>query len=116
MRTISRLIVIVMILALGVASASTVPMGAASAKSGIAMSDMDCCPAGSTPMPDCQKDCPYLVLCATKCAPSATVSDFQMLFSQIGVSEVGFGPDAGHVGELIRPPAPPPRIQDMADA
>jgi len=105
-----------MILALGVTSASTTPMGVASAKSGIAMSDMDCCPAGNTPMPDCQKDCPYLALCSAKCAPSVTVSVFQMLFSQVGVREIGLGQDADHAGQLIRPPAPPPRIQDMADA
>ena len=116
MRTISRLITILMILVLGVASPSTTAMGEASGKSGIVMSDMDCCPAGNSPMSDCQKECPYLALCAAKCAPVAMASDFRMLLFQVRISEIGYFQGSDRVGQVIRPPAPPPRIQDMADA
>ena len=116
MRTISRLIAILMILVLGVASASTTPIGGASENAIVAMTDMDCCPAGNAPMSDCQKDCPYLALCAAKCAPGAMVSDFQVLFFQVGFNQIRFYHGSDHVGQVIRPPAPPPRIQDMADA
>ena len=116
MRTISRLIAILMILVLGVASASTTLLGGASANAIVAMTDMDCCPTGNTPMPDCQKDCPYLALCAAKCTPGAMASDFQTLFFQVGSNQIRFDLGSDHVGQLIRPPAPPPRIQDMADA
>jgi len=105
-----------MILAIGVASASTAPIGGASANAIVAMSDMHCCPAGKTPMPDCQKDCPYLAFCAAKCAPVAMASDFQMLLFQVRISEIGYFQGSDRVGQVIRPPAPPPRIQDMADA
>ena len=116
MRTISRLIAILTILALGVASVSTTPISGASANAIVAMADMDCCPAGNTPMPDCQKDCPYLALCAAKCAPGAMVSDFQVLFFQVSFVQIRFVHGSDHAGQLIRPPAPPPRIWDMADA
>lgn len=105
-----------MILSIGVASPSTTAVGGASANAIVAMSDMDCCPAGNTPMPDCRKDCPYLALCAAKCAPGAMASDFQMLFFQIGFNQIKFDHGSDHVGQVIRPPAPPPRTQDMADA
>jgi len=105
-----------MILALGVAPAAAAPNGGASAKSNIAMSGMDCCPPDQPLTPGCQKNCPFVALCMAKCFSVAALEAARIARVEVAGNVLPPAPHQTGRDRTIRPPAPPPRIQDMAGA
>jgi hypothetical protein len=113
---LARLLMILAIIALAIAPVPITARGGMPVDAVGVMAGMDCCPPGDPVMPDCQKSCPYLALCMAKCFPAAAPSHARIAFIDAVKSARRFAPDETAFGWSIRPPAPPPRIQDIAGA
>jgi hypothetical protein len=70
---------------------------------------MPCCPDGVPVMPDCQKSCPLLATCMTKCAPAAPMAVMTRSQRIVALSAVRPGDDDARAGPVSEPPARPPR-------
>ena len=111
-----RLLAILAVVALAVAPLPATARGGMPADTAGVMEPMDCCPPGDPVMPDCQKSCPYLALCLAKCFPAANANFTRLaLLDAVGNAHL-VSPDEAATRRAIRPPAPPPRIWDIADA
>lgn len=107
---LSRLLVILAIIAIGIAPLPATAHGGMPADMAGMMEPMDCCPPGDPVMPDCQKSCPYLALCMAKCFPSANAAFTRMALLDAVAHSHRLSPDEAATRRTIRPPAPPPRI------
>jgi len=111
-----RLLVILAIIALSVAPLPATARGGMPVDVAGMMEGMDCCPPGDPAMPDCQKSCPYLALCMAKCFPAAPAAAARMEYIDVVATSHRTSPDERVDAWTIRPPAPPPRMQDIASA
>lgn len=113
---VTRLLTIFAIVALAITSVPVTARYGMSVDTVAVMEGMDCCPPGDPVMPDCQKTCPDLALCMAKCFPAAAPGHARIAFVDAVKSARYLAPDEPAFGWSIRPPAPPPRIQDIAGA
>lgn len=96
-----------------VAGPLTIPVGgpAMAAATMAAMSDgMPCCPDEKPTVPDCQKTCPLMAMCAANSfSLSPTLSNLAMVLRGTGDA---IRPHSDVMGDAlaIEPPARPPRI------
>ncbi|MCZ8350306.1 MAG: hypothetical protein O9352_10315 [Rhizobium sp.] len=111
-----RLLAILAIVALVVAPLPATARGGMPVDVAGVMEPMDCCPPGDPAMPDCQKSCPYLALCMAKCFPAANAAFTRLALLDAVKNSHRVSPDESATRRAIRPPAPPPRMQDMAGA
>lgn len=70
---------------------------------------MPCSPDDAPVMPDCQKSCPLLATCMTKCAPAAPMAVMTRSHRILVLSAVFPGDDPARAGPVSEPPARPPR-------
>ncbi|MDR4305910.1 hypothetical protein IHQ68_04620 [Chelatococcus sambhunathii] len=109
---------LVFVLMLGVGAIPVVANAAAlESMTSVAMETMEpmadgmpCCPDDAPVAPDCQKSCPLLATCMTKCAPTAPMAVVTRSHRILALSAVRPGDDAARAGPVSEPPARPPRI------
>lgn len=71
--------------------------------------DMPCCPDEKPAVPDCQKTCPLMAMCAAKTfSISPTLSNVALILRSTGVA-IRPRSDAAGDALTIEPPARPPR-------
>ncbi|MCA0404717.1 MAG: hypothetical protein LCH39_01025 [Proteobacteria bacterium] len=105
-----RLLAILAIIAIGIPPLPMMARGGLPVDMVGVMEPMDCCPPGDPLMPDCQKNCPYLMLCMAKCFAVANTAFTRLALVDAASNSHRISSDESIDAWSIRPPAPPPRI------
>jgi hypothetical protein len=105
-RVLPLLAVVGLLLGPLIAPAQSAPMTMAGM--GTTKSEMPCCPHDFPLKPDCQKDCPLLAMCVSKCAPFQSFAGRDDI-SVIVLRSLRPANDQLAPGTVAKPPPRPPR-------
>lgn len=114
---IARLVMILGIIGLVFAPLPVFVGGVAMASDQVVMAaGMECCPSDTPSNSGCQKTCPFIALCLVKCFSGLAANGALLARRWTSPGVIYPVSDDLLVVRDLRPPAPPPRLSDIAGA